>query len=151
MKILGPDPLLFVDSVEWDMSQIHKIDPVNVSNIEILKPKTARKIFGIRGKDGVVNITTMEFARFNYWRFFTSKSKDYLQAVPTPQSDTSVVYILNDSILTKNPGGSLYFVNKKNFRKLFILTQPELSDKYGIKDKRLGVLVKIKKRKKRIV
>ncbi len=146
---MGLFPLLFIDSVESGMRDLEKIDPMDISNILILVPKTAKKTLGKRGSDGAIYVTTIPFAKLNYWKFLSAKSQDYLEKVPKPDSDTNIVYILNDTVLTQNPAGSLYLINKRNFRSLSIIPQPILENRYGIINKQFGVLIKAKKKKKR--
>lgn len=51
----GNDPLVMVDGVERDFNQI---DPNEVENISVLKDASATAIFGVRGANGVILITT---------------------------------------------------------------------------------------------
>jgi len=48
-------PLIQVDGVERDMSQI---DPNEVESITVLKDASATAVFGVRGANGVILITT---------------------------------------------------------------------------------------------
>lgn len=147
-KKMGPFPVLFLDSVETKMSILEEVNPMNISNIEILIPKTAKRSLGERGGDGAIYVTTVKFAKLNYWKFLSDNSNEYLKRIPNPDSDTSAIYILNDSVLTKNPSGSLFLLNKRNFKRLNILDQPELEEKYGVADKQFGVIIKSKKVKR---
>ena len=140
---MGPFPLLFLDSVEVKMSTLEKVNPMDISTVRILVPKKAKRTLGERGCDGAIYVTTVQFAKWNYWKFLSSKSTEYLKRVPNPDLDTSIVYILNDTVLSKNPSGSLFYLNKRNFKKLFILNQPGLKEKYGIADKQFGVIIKL--------
>ncbi|MDE6562188.1 MAG: TonB-dependent receptor [Muribaculaceae bacterium] len=51
----GSDPLILVDGVERSFSQI---DPNEVQDISILKDASATAVFGVRGANGVILITT---------------------------------------------------------------------------------------------
>lgn len=51
----GNDPLVMVDGVERDFNQI---DPNEVESISVLKDASATAIFGVRGANGVILITT---------------------------------------------------------------------------------------------
>lgn len=48
-------PLIQVDGVERDMSQI---DPNEIESITVLKDASATAVFGVRGANGVILITT---------------------------------------------------------------------------------------------
>ena len=51
----GADPLVLVDGVERSFSQI---DPNEVEDISILKDASATAVFGVRGANGVILVTT---------------------------------------------------------------------------------------------
>ena len=51
----GSDPLILVDGVERAFNQI---DPNEVDNISILKDASATAVFGVRGANGVILVTT---------------------------------------------------------------------------------------------
>ncbi len=48
-------PLILVDGVEREFSQI---DPNEIENLSILKDASATAVFGVRGANGVVLVTT---------------------------------------------------------------------------------------------
>lgn len=52
---LGSDPLVLVDGVEWNMNNIN---PHDVENISVLKDAASTAIYGSRGANGVILITT---------------------------------------------------------------------------------------------
>lgn len=85
---------------------------------------------------------TKKFARNRYWNYFTSKSSAYLQIVPTPESDSSVVYILNGNIQEKNIEGDLSTIDDKNFIELTVIDKQTLNKQFGIKDKEYGIMIK---------
>lgn len=51
----GNDPLVMVDGVERDFNQI---DPIEIETISVLKDASATAVFGVRGANGVILITT---------------------------------------------------------------------------------------------
>lgn len=54
-SLLGNNPLVLVDGVEFDMN---KLDPSTIENITILKDAAAASIYGARAGNGVILITT---------------------------------------------------------------------------------------------
>ena len=54
-SLLGSDPLVLVDGFEFDMD---KLDPSTVESVSILKDAAATAIYGVRGANGVILITT---------------------------------------------------------------------------------------------
>jgi len=51
----GPEPLIQVDGVEREMNDI---DPEEIESITVLKDASATAVFGVRGANGVILITT---------------------------------------------------------------------------------------------
>lgn len=51
----GSDPLVLVDGVERDMNDV---DPNEIDNISVLKDASATAVFGVKGGNGVILITT---------------------------------------------------------------------------------------------
>ncbi|MBK3516184.1 SusC/RagA family TonB-linked outer membrane protein [Carboxylicivirga marina] len=51
-------PLMLVDGVEVSSGDFNDIDPENIASFSILKDATATAIYGVRGANGVVLITT---------------------------------------------------------------------------------------------
>lgn len=45
MKKMGQDPVIFIDSIEVEMSILWALNPVDISNISIVKPKKTKKLF----------------------------------------------------------------------------------------------------------
>jgi len=54
----GTTPLIIVDDVEYTSDQISQIDPNEVENLTILKDASTTAVYGVRGANGVVVITT---------------------------------------------------------------------------------------------
>lgn len=52
------DVLIVIDGVEQDISSFEQIDPNEIQNISVLKDASATAVYGIRGANGVVLITT---------------------------------------------------------------------------------------------
>ena len=97
----------------------------------VYKDANAIKLVGEQGKFGAVYIETKKFARNKYWNYFKSKSADYLKNVPTPQSDSSVIYILNGKVLKTNFEGDLSGIDDKNFIELTVIDKQKLSKDYN--------------------
>lgn len=54
----GTTPLIIVDDVEFTSDQISQIDPNEVESVTILKDASTTAVYGVRGANGVVIITT---------------------------------------------------------------------------------------------
>ena len=51
-------PLVFLDGVEINIDDLNNIDPVNIENFSILKDASATALYGARGANGVILIST---------------------------------------------------------------------------------------------
>lgn len=142
---MGTDPIFFVDSVRTDFLDVKKLSPFEISNFGVIGPKKAKRVLGEQGKDGAIYVTTVHFARIHYWNLFCSKSKEYRELVPTPESDSIIKYILNNKLLSDVPYGDLFLVNNKVFKKLKVITREELSGRYHVQNKEFGVVIKTRK------
>lgn len=122
MKKMGRDPVIFIDSIEVEMSILWALNPVDISNISIVKPKKAKKLFGNRGIDGAVYVTTKKAAKVAYWNFFREKSENYKKLIEVPEADTIVQYVLNgESLSDSSAPGSLFLITDKNFESISII------------------------------
>jgi len=54
----GPKPLYEVDGKEVDETEVKRVRPENIESIDVLKDASATAIYGDKGKNGVVRITT---------------------------------------------------------------------------------------------
>lgn len=126
MKNMGQNPVLFVDSLEVDMGAFQALNPFDISNISIVKPKKAKKLLGDKGVDGAIYVMTIKSAKQIYWTFLSSKSEKYKQLIPSPTADTVVQYIVNGEALSDNSAaGTLFLLTDKNFKSLDIIDKKD--------------------------
>jgi hypothetical protein len=142
VRKLGDEPVFFIDSINVDRSELMKYQPEEIAQVSVYKDSTAIKLVGPDGKDGVVYIETKAFAKNKYWNYFKSKSADYAKAVLTPQGDSTVQYILNGRILTKNFEGDLSLIDDDIFKEIKVIDKETLEKEYKIKDKSYGIIIK---------
>ena len=148
-KQLFNDPVFFIDSVNVTRIEMQEYQPTDIAFVTVYKDTNAIKLVGEQGKFGAVYVETKKFARNKYWNYFKSKSADYLKFVPTPQSDSSVIYILNDKVLKTNFEGDLSGIDDKNFIELNMIDKQKLNKDYNISDKSFGVIVRTKPKDKK--
>lgn len=126
-KKMGQNPIVFLDSIETEMSVLQKINPFDISNITFITTKKAKKLLGDKGVDGAVYITTVSAAKISYWNYFKTKSDEYKHLLSSPQADTIVQYVLNGEALSDTAApGSLFLITDKNFKSLDILDKEKL-------------------------
>lgn len=126
MKKMGQNPIVFLDSVETEMSALQTLNPFDISNISIVKPKKAKKLLGDKGVDGAIYVTTVTAAKTIYWNYFGSKSDEYKKIFSSPQADTAAQYVLNGEALTDSAApGSLFLINDKNFKTINVIDKAD--------------------------
>jgi TonB-linked SusC/RagA family outer membrane protein len=54
----GQDALVVIDGLQQDMSALNTMDPYEIESVSVLKDASATAIYGIRGANGVIIITT---------------------------------------------------------------------------------------------
>ncbi len=54
----GSDPLILIDGVERDMTALNFLDPNEIESLSILKDASSTAVFGVRGANGVILVTT---------------------------------------------------------------------------------------------
>jgi hypothetical protein len=119
---MGMFPLLFLDSVQTNMTELNAVNPFDISNITILPPKKATKTLGENGSDGAIYVTTVKAAKIKNWILFKEKSDKYNQLLNSAQADTIVQYVLNKKLLSDSAApGKLYWINDKNFKSLQVI------------------------------
>ncbi|HLP36722.1 M56 family metallopeptidase [Lacibacter sp.] len=64
------DILYIVDGKEIKYEEVGKIDPDNIESINVLKGETAEKLYGVKGKNGVIIIKTK--SKTTTFNFFTT-------------------------------------------------------------------------------
>ena len=142
LKKIGDKPIVFMDSIIVDYSQIAKFEADEIASFTVFKGKEAIDLRGKEGKDGVIYIETKKFAKIRYWNYFKSKSPEYFNILPDLEKENSVQYVLNDKILTDNFEGNLASINDQIFKGITIISKDELVKKYNIENRDFGVLIK---------
>jgi len=146
---VAKDPILVVDSVRVDMSVINTLSPDNIAYITVVKnPAIIQKAFPGSTNSGIIYVETKVAARQLYWKYFSAKSADYADAVPSAEGDTNIQYILNGKVLKKNYEGDLALIDDETFIGIKVIGKDELNKTYGVTDKDYGVVVTTKPRAK---
>jgi len=143
------DPVFFIDSINVTRLELSQYQPTDIAVVTVYKDTNAIKLVGEQGKFGAVYIETKKFARNKYWNYFKSKSVDYFRIVPTAESDSYVIYILNDKLLKANFEGDLSVIDDKSFIELNIIDKQKLKKDYNISDKSFGVIIRTKSKDKK--
>ncbi len=108
------DPLILIDGVEVTTTDLARLQPDDIASFSILKDATATSLYGARGANGVVLITTKEGkeGRINV----TARVENSVSS-PTRNVELAdpVTYMKlgNEAVLTRNPLGALPYAQSK--------------------------------------
>ncbi|XCF05944.1 TonB-dependent receptor [Tamlana crocina] len=108
------DPLILIDGVESSTTELAQLSPDDISSFSIMKDATATSLYGARGANGVILISTKEgkegkakvFVR--YETSFSSNTKQLKLADPI-----TYMQLENEAVLTRNPIGFLPYSQNK--------------------------------------
>lgn len=108
------DPLILIDNIEMTSDDLARLQPDDIASFSIMKDATAASLYGSRGANGVILVTTKEgiegAARISI-RFETSMSR------PTRQVELAdpITYMKlhNEAVRTRDPLGILPYSEEK--------------------------------------
>jgi TonB-dependent SusC/RagA subfamily outer membrane receptor len=147
---LTGQPIYFVDGIETTSTSLNKLSPDSIESISVLKDKSATTLYGDKGKNGVVVITTKKYGQNNKSGEVKVTSYGYNSALlgnPAPfgsatQKTNQPLIIVNG----KESGQSLNNIDPATIESVYVLKNEKATEKYGEKGKN-GVLEIITKAK----
>jgi hypothetical protein len=137
------DPVFFIDSIQVNKRLLQNYNPNDIASVTVYKNANATTRVK-SATNGLVYIETKNFARLRYWKYFKSKSGNYAKIVTSPESDSTIQYILNNKILKENFEADLAAIDNKTYRGIKIISKQQLVHDYNIMDKDYGVLISSK-------
>ena len=107
------NPLILIDGVELTTDDLARLNTDDIASFSLMKDATATALYGARGANGVVLVTTKEGkegkAKFSF-RFensFSSSTEDVELANPI-----TFMKLHNEAVLTRDPLGAVPYSNK---------------------------------------
>jgi len=97
-------PLILIDGVEMASSDLARLQPDDIATFSIMKDAAATALYGARGANGVILVTTKEGKEgkaqisFRYETSFSMPTKDIDVADPV-----TYMKMNNEAVLTRNP------------------------------------------------
>jgi TonB family protein len=113
-------PIYFIDGIE--VANIDDVNPENIEKIDVLKGESATELYGEKGKDGVIVITSKQFAEQNKitsvleLRQFVAKNIKY----PVAAQEANKTGIVQLFIELNNNGQVLKITEKASGDELFL-------------------------------
>ncbi len=77
----GSDPLVVIDGVQQSLGDLNAVNPIDIESISLLKDASATAIYGVKGGNGVIVVTT-KTGRKNMKPELTANSSYGIQEVP---------------------------------------------------------------------
>jgi len=138
------EPMYFLDSIRVNQGVLKNYQPSEIAMVTVYKDSNAIKLGGSEAKNGLIYITTKEFAHDHYFDFFKSKSSEYASTFPDEKKEEMAVYILNGKVLSSNFESDLFTIDDNNFVSLKIIDKESLKKDYHVSSKSFGVVITTK-------
>ncbi|MBO9618159.1 MAG: TonB-dependent receptor [Niabella sp.] len=108
------DPLILIDNIESSTTDLARLQPDNIAGFSVLKDATATAVYGARGANGVVLVSTktgqIGKLKFNV-RLENSASKN-TKSIGLADN-VSYMKLANEAVLTRNPLGAILYPQTK--------------------------------------
>lgn len=108
------DPLILIDGIELSSNDLARLQPDDIASFSIMKDATATALYGARGANGVILVTTKEGKEgkaklsFRVENSFSAPTRDVDLADPVTYMKLS-----NEAILTRYPLGMTLYSDDK--------------------------------------
>jgi len=109
-----PDPLILIDGVELTVTDLARLQPDDIGSFSIMKDATATAVYGARGANGVILVTTKEGVAG-----VAKVSLRMENSISTPTTNVELadpityMRLHNEAVLTRDPLGRLPYTNEK--------------------------------------
>lgn len=143
---LGANPIMFIDSMRVSQADLQYYNPESISSVTVLTDSLVKASYGPGNKDGVVLIETKVFARKKFVSFLRTASSKYDSLYTDQGDDSSFCYILNDKPQKSYSEDEPFHLEKSRFISLDILTKDDLTKRFGVDNKKYGILIQAKDR-----
>lgn len=108
------DPLILIDNVELTKTDLARLQPDDIESFSVMKDATATAIYGARGANGVIHVTTKQGQEgpvkisLRLENSFSSPTRKVEIADPI-----TWMQLANEAVLTRNPMGSEIYTQEK--------------------------------------
>jgi TonB-linked SusC/RagA family outer membrane protein len=106
------NPLILIDNVEVSSPDLAKMHPDDIASFSVLKDATATSLYGARGANGVILISTQE-GREGKAKVSFRIENSFSAPTTTVEMADPITYmrLANEAVLTRNPLGSTPYMN----------------------------------------
>ena len=108
------DPLILIDGIESTKTDLSRLQPDDIAAFSILKDATATALYGARGANGVIQVSTKTgevgaaHISLRFENSFSMNNKDIELADPV-----TFMKLANEAALTRNPQAALIYPKDK--------------------------------------
>ena len=138
-------PLYVLDGVPIPNSDINTIDPKDIVLLNVYKDAGTTALYGSRGANGVILITTRKAAIETYHKNIGAASEAYALKVSTIQDENEILYVVNGKPLLKNFEGDLCQIKTEQILNVTLLDAAATKAKYGVEKKEGAVVITVKR------
>jgi len=105
----GSDPLVIIDGVQQTLVDFNSISPSDIESINVLKDAATTSIYGVKGGNGVIVVTTKTGKKYQKTQFSLNASYGFQEVAKTigVLNATEYAAIINEGSTTS--GGSVIF------------------------------------------
>ena len=107
-------PLILIDGIETTSTDITRLQPDDIASFSIMKDATATALYGARGANGVILVTTKE-GKQGKVKLSVRYEKTYSAATRNVEISDPITYMRlhNEALATRDPlGGRIYSLEK---------------------------------------
>jgi TonB-linked SusC/RagA family outer membrane protein len=139
-EVGSTNPLILVDDIEYDFAQFNAIDPNEVESVTVLKDASATAIYGIKGANGAVLVTTRRGTGGKPRITFKTQTAWQFQVQPLKPLDSYESALLwNQALENRNtynvhnalPGGAAAVITPPKFTQADLDHYKNGTDPYG--------------------
>ncbi|MDR1865451.1 MAG: TonB-dependent receptor [Bacteroidales bacterium] len=108
------DPLILIDNVEMTTNDLSRLHPDDIASFSILKDATATALYGARGANGVILITTKE-GREGSVKVSIRVENSFSSPTTTIKMTDPITYmkLANEAARTRNPLAAIPYQNEQ--------------------------------------
>ncbi|MCG8307590.1 MAG: SusC/RagA family TonB-linked outer membrane protein, partial [Cytophagales bacterium] len=112
----GAVPLILIDGVELTVDDLARLNPDDIESFSVLKDATATAVFGARGANGIIYVTTKE-GETGKARLSIRFENSFSENTSLPEFADTVTYmrLANEAVDTRTPGARVPFSEEKIF------------------------------------
>ena len=107
-------PLILIDGIETTSTDLARLQPDDIASFSIMKDATATALYGARGANGVILVTTKE-GKEGVVKINVRYEKAYSAPTKSLEIADPITYMIlhNEALATRNPlGGRIYSLEK---------------------------------------